>query len=401
MNHPSGTRLHDQVYGFMKPDPHVEDCASCRTAVERIRLERESLDQILFVRLDPLPGRPIGMRILRPQRSGFPLAGMLAASAGLIFTLVLIFATVRPKAQPPLSTRDDPEAVINLLADGIRKATTLTVHFNRTNLTGDRSEVDSGSFILKEDNQIAFSRRLALKLSGGQETEYVLISNGTKVLSLVRNAGTVVKETTGVAVEGLRERLSDRFAFGGILDVASLLRPGSLPEDSKSPLWKQAAPEEFQWGESEGDAKSIAFRLGSARQATRIRLWYEPKSLRLLKRQVEDPVRGSYLETYREYGINEAVADKCFDFPPGRDDTDDTAISFESYLDWKAKGRIEEVWIRQHSLIADLTEPVLRDGKSYRKVRAFLPPEMQGPENIAKLTAGIIPNRVHLSEAGK
>jgi hypothetical protein len=404
MTHLTSTELHDIGYGMGRPTPHLDECADCRRTLELVQKERGSLRGILAAKGSEPVLRARGVAAA-PQRRWISVAGLAAGGLGLVFTMILVFTTPQGSSPAGQAENQTPEQVFQAIEKRILKASTFRVRFVRESIDlaeGNRPErlspFDSGVLYLKEGNQVSFTLRIPPDQPGGLETENLMISDGKRAMGLVREGGSSRLDTTGEAFEGLREKLAVRFCRGGIHLVTNVLRPGSPPEAPKSFLWKGEVATGFRFDKDDGDAKTLTYRLQGGQT---VKLWYNPKTLALLKRRIEDKGHDSFLETYTECAIDDPTPEGEFTFPPGQEESVGVLISTEEYLSLKAKNKIREVWIKPQDLTADLLEPIERQGKMHRKVRVFLEPEFQGPGKNAKLYVGLDAERVHRTDAKK
>jgi hypothetical protein len=392
VEHPTLADLHDAAYGFSSADTrHLEACGRCRGSLEDVERERAVLRRIFQKEL-PAARRRLASKLVAA-----------AAAAAFLAGLVALLWAPREAGVP---AQDDAAKILSDLESNLRKASTLKLRYYRRSYEAadvgpdglhTRSKpFDSGVLLVKEGNRIHFVRREPVTPPGGLDKEFVTVSDGKKFASMMRDVGEVFAEATGGTPAGLGAQVVAGMTRGGI-DVATLLMPdASAPLDSKASFWE--LPEIQGAAISEGGAgtRRLTYRLGKEPSSPRVTLWFEPKSLLLVRMAREDATRGHLVEIYDGFSLNEPIADAEFVLPPGQKEASGEDIELADYLDLKKGGKLREVWIEDRDLRADLTHPLLKDGKKHFKVHVLLPADLIATEKaVLPLIEGLDPARVH------
>lgn len=192
----------------------------------------------------------------------------------------------------------------------IRKASSLKTRLRFRLEVRERDDVDQGDaeFLVKSP-KMAFGD---LKRTTGKETEHrALISDG-KTLSSRRNEGHWNQRS---APAELGEKLATALARGGLV-YWWLSTDAFVVRDPRVGY----ALSDFRPGESEGEVSSVLYRLTNteANVTLEAKLWYEPKTAKLIKRTWEGELLGEHwkcTETYEEFALEPDLPDDKFRFP--------------------------------------------------------------------------------------
>lgn len=206
-----------------------------------------------------------------------------------------------------------PEETFKKIEESIEKAKTLSITFSAGGMAtakggGDGLFQASGVMLLKEGGRFncLVKRRLE-----DRESENSIVCDGTK-LSHKRDQTAAEVIEVPKACRGAASMLVTRV---GILMGGLFQAPGEADEDVKKTL----ALKNLRVGEDDGRAKTLLYTISFGPATLDCRLWYEPKTLRLLKRTMKirkgERVEGSLTESYVEYIVNADIPDEKFKLP--------------------------------------------------------------------------------------
>jgi hypothetical protein len=226
------------------------------------------------------------------------------AGAGFLGILYLVLARSGPWDSGDYALETRAREALYALEAAAERAGTLQVKFRVKGAmagTGEPEEFDSsGTVLLKEKNKIHFSLNVR---RNGDERESFLISNGETMTN-----GFFLQEE---CPEHLSRDFTRRMIRTGIV-ASRLLR--ALHEDATDP---RRTFDAFEFREEPGEEGShiLSYKLRTGPkegQVTAVKLWYDPKSLRLIRRIVSNPTR-SYTESYDQYELGVEIPDDAFD----------------------------------------------------------------------------------------
>ena len=210
---------------------------------------------------------------------------------------------VAARARSLLAKRT-PEGTLKRIEESLVKAKTASLKFRVWAERGGKPEkLDMpGTLLLKEGN------RASLTLSPSSLRR---LCDGRKLLSprLEQDAPTNFRTGLALVISRVGMLPTIYYAFG-------LLDSGGLDEAFQE-MVRTSKVEAVQFGEGDGDAGTLHYRvsfLDSFRNSTEeasVRLWYEPRSLKVLKRSIE--VRGgTFWEAYSEWLLDGEIPDEAF-----------------------------------------------------------------------------------------
>jgi outer membrane lipoprotein-sorting protein len=201
------------------------------------------------------------------------------------------------------------------IQETIEKAKTIRVVFStQVLLDGEPTKHKaSGVLLFAEGNRASIS---ITRPSGTNRT----VSDGSEARDFVV---TSTGETSKAAV--LKPKL-DRSGLARILVSSSIVGPG-MEEIVKYPgycgnVYRPPPPEilDFAFGEGDGQAKTLTYTIkgGSPPGSCAFRLWYDPQSLKILKRTVRQTPGNDRVvvsETYNEFTLNADIPAEKFKLP--------------------------------------------------------------------------------------
>jgi tetratricopeptide (TPR) repeat protein len=210
---------------------------------------------------------------------------------------------VAARARLVLSWRT-PEGTLKRIEDSVRQAKTVSLRFHI------RTQADNGSgrngmdgvLVLKDGNRAMLTLSHMKHLCDGRKLKMDRIK-------FEEDAPENFKEGLALLVSRVGLSPSIFFAF-------HLVDSGGLAEAYQE-LIKTSKVEGAKFGEGEGNAGTLEYRvsfqdsLSKKPVSAQVRLWYEPRTLKVLKRSVEaggEPV----LETYTEWALNGDLSDDLF-----------------------------------------------------------------------------------------
>ncbi len=167
----------------------------------------------------------------------------------------------------------------------------------------EKREEASGIVLVKEGNRALVELKEA---SEKGETGVRWVSDGKRVKTLT----TFLKEST--SEETLPDRLGDRV-------TAALVRVGAVvlaePPDGEGEIGKKYGVSDFKVGEDDGGSRTLTYRLAIEGDLADVRLWYDPKTLVLVKRTVSAKTEMGEVriaETYGEFVLDGEIPDATF-----------------------------------------------------------------------------------------
>lgn len=211
------------------------------------------------------------------------------------------------------------EDTLKAIEESIGKAKTVGLKF-KVEVTpkgeGEDKKSDAeGSVLVKEGNKVL----IAMKgRQAGKEMEVLVVSDGSKLRIAFRDQGEP-KDTPQNFKDWVSVSIA-RVGGAGTFGMVGLLGGGDKrpPPDLRELLQLS----EVAHGENDGNARTLTYRVtyADANQTFDVRLWYEPKSLKLLKRTLAVKSRASQtdvVETYDDYVLGADIPDEKFKLGEG------------------------------------------------------------------------------------
>jgi outer membrane lipoprotein-sorting protein len=208
------------------------------------------------------------------------------------------------------------EETFKKIEESIEKAKTLSITFSVGGMATAKEGQNglfqaSGVMLLKEGGRFncVVKRRLEER-----ELENSIVCDGTKVSHKRDQSAAEVIEVPKV----YRGAASTLVARVGTMMGGLFQGTGGPDEDVKKTL----ALKDLRVGEDDGGAKTLLYTVSLGPATLDCRLWYEPKTLKLLKRTMKirkgESVEGSLTESYVEYIVNADIPDEKFKLQAGK-----------------------------------------------------------------------------------
>ena len=209
------------------------------------------------------------------------------------------------------------EETFRKIEETIEKAKTLSIKFGRERETSHFSRKPLGVF-LQSGKRAWYSEDVL------SATETWCVSDGTRVQCTRPHLydegilGRFKAYERGSASESLERNLKIMLSRAGFtMGLASIaLEPGQDLDFSK-----ELAVSGFRFGEKNGMTNTLLYtlRAGKDSRPTEVTLWYDPKSLKLLKRKTADRLKDgraiTYIESYAEFTLDADIPDEKFKLP--------------------------------------------------------------------------------------
>lgn len=214
-------------------------------------------------------------------------------------TFLLILGTI---------AQESTEETFRKIEESIEKANTLSVTFLCVGPEGFRC---TGTLLLKEGgcfNFAAHTRR------GVREEDVTRICDGTRISSRNGEGDITLSDVPKVQ----RGSAAPVFArLGAFMGSELAGYPGLHPEED---IKKVFAIKDVREGEDDQDAKTLLYSIRLLRAPPQIgdidvKLWYEPKSYKILKRVIglsKQNIVGTFVENYSEVIFNKSIPDNKF-----------------------------------------------------------------------------------------
>jgi outer membrane lipoprotein-sorting protein len=212
------------------------------------------------------------------------------------------------------------EDTFRKIEETIQKAKTLSIkfHFKAAKLTSDEELELDGTFLSKDGNRI---RLECSTLRGELKRELpIIVSDGSRVASFADGKIRQEKE----ASHNFNATLAVLTTRGGVVSLMAGIQSLLVGEKKDTPNAGEAMSiTEIEMGEDDGAMKTLNYKtvikLPPSRTASvEVRLWYEPESLKLVKRTMSHKGKsgsGTITETYNEFTINADIPDEKFKVP--------------------------------------------------------------------------------------
>ena len=194
----------------------------------------------------------------------------------------------------------------------IRDAHTIRVKFSSTVPKPTAGRVDlppmNGEILLKE----GYKTKLTLEgdAAGPRPQKQTIVCDGKKISGEFAHFEQV-KNPARVFHEMLRAVLGRPGIQVGTFALAYGLAfrpPGDVPDPDFNDVFEIGSLAE---GEPDQGAHTLIFRLEGG-IASDVKVWYDPKEFRILKRQITPSGGASYLEIYDEFTLNKEIPDEEF-----------------------------------------------------------------------------------------
>jgi outer membrane lipoprotein-sorting protein len=212
------------------------------------------------------------------------------------------------------------EETFKKIQETFATANTLTFKFNVkvVKAIGGGESALKGTILFKEGNRMRCD--FSILLNGGSQREMLVVSDGSKVAALADGRNREEKEVS----KDFNATLAAVITHGGVLSFIAGFH-SLFAGEKKGALNAEKAPSvtEIKTGEDDGDMKTLSYKTVitplAAQPATfDVRLWYEPKSLRLVKRTMSyrsETESRIFNETYEEFTLNADIPDEKFKLP--------------------------------------------------------------------------------------
>jgi hypothetical protein len=242
--------------------------------------------------IDPVVGRtPPAHRWSMRTLAGLAAVAFLASMYG-----VLIF----PGAEPPAARA--ARAVFEQLDRTAQRASSLKVRFTCEGMATVDGEsapfAASGMLLVRSDNRANLSYSVR---RGSESKDIRFVSNGTMM-----STGLLFEEETP---KHLYSDLVGTWIRLGFISSHGLRNPER--DRSSKGLYQLS---DFAAGPDEDGAKTLTYRVSTPDKPApplSMKLWYDPATRLILKRQVTNPVR-QFTEVYTECLVDQAIPDEAF-----------------------------------------------------------------------------------------
>jgi outer membrane lipoprotein-sorting protein len=208
------------------------------------------------------------------------------------------------------------EETFKKIEETVVAAKTLTSTFDvkLVKETGGEESVFKGTVLFKSGNRM---RCDAAMFRGGSQKQMMFVSDGSKVGALLDGRNSQPKETS----KDFNAALTLLFTRAGVFHFIGGITPLFFGDGLN--LEKAPSVAEFKTGEDDGNMKTLHYKtiitpLVAPPATLDVRLWYEPKSLRIVKRTVSyrsETVSRLFNEIYEEFTLNADIPDEKFKLP--------------------------------------------------------------------------------------
>jgi outer membrane lipoprotein-sorting protein len=208
------------------------------------------------------------------------------------------------------------EETFKKIEDTVAAAKTLSLKFDvkLVKAAGVEESVLRGTILLKKGDRMSLDSAV---IKGGAQKEMLFVSDGSKLSARADGRIRGTKETP----KDLNAHLAAFLTRAGVLHFIGAITPAFFGEGLN--LERAPSVTEIKTGEDEGNLKTLSYKtvitpLVAPPATLDVRLWYEPKSLRLAKRTMRyrsetDPL--TFNETYEEFAIDADIPDEKFKLP--------------------------------------------------------------------------------------
>lgn len=212
-------------------------------------------------------------------------------------------------ASPALGAAQDKgaEEAYRQIRESLEKARTVSVRFKFEGMAADpqggRTVRCSGSIHLKEGNRASLQARTAF---GEREVETLMVSDG-KTLRAIGGSPAPDRDAPARVGSYLRWALMHSSVMAlNARGTAETFDPEAHP------------PSNLKSGEADKDGRTLSYGLTIAGVALEVRLWYDPKTWRIVKRTLTSTRKGvedRISETLEVYVLDADVPDHTFKLP--------------------------------------------------------------------------------------
>jgi len=197
-------------------------------------------------------------------------------------------------------------------AESIRAKLSVDMYFNQ----GGRETKASmtGILLLKTGNKV--SLRFKGKRDEVEHTS-IQISDGNSVGGGMINMGKGIKDPSRMLHDCVRTSLSRTGAMAGIFRAGMAHAFLGAGEDNFKEE-EYFTPYGFVLDNAADGTNTLSYKLEGGDPVVKVKVWYEPKTFRLLKRTLSWKTEGNegrFTETYKEYVLNGKVPDEKFTLP--------------------------------------------------------------------------------------
>ena len=208
------------------------------------------------------------------------------------------------------------EETFKKIEETVSATKTLTFKFDvkLVKAIGGEESVLRGTILLKKGNRMWCDSAV---LKGSSQKKMLFVSDGSKVAAVADGRTFEAKETSRDFNASLTALITRAGAVNVIAGITSLLFGEGLNVE------KPPSVTEIKSGEDDGTMKTLRYTTVMTPLAGRpatldVRLWYEPKSLSLVKRTMRYRSETDaliYSETYEEFTLTADIPDEKFKLP--------------------------------------------------------------------------------------
>lgn len=214
-------------------------------------------------------------------------------------------------AGPASGADRTPQEILERIEHAFHQAKTITVHFSFTQTPDPQALGDpargSGVLLLKEGNRISLDLTTTF---GGKEEQHLFLSDGRRLFVYSTHTNPSVTDAPKDVEAGFRAELTQSGILGA-WTATQLFAAGNKPFTLA----------ELKAGDDDKGLKTLLYKLNTNYPGDRrseARLWYDPKSFRILKRtlHVLDRYDGFTLtENYDQLVLDADIPDEEFKHP--------------------------------------------------------------------------------------
>jgi outer membrane lipoprotein-sorting protein len=208
------------------------------------------------------------------------------------------------------------EETFKKIEETVAAAKTLSLKFDvkLVKAVGVEESVLKGTILLKKGDRMSLDSAM---IKGGDQREMMFVSDGSQISARADGRIRGTKETP----KDFNAHLTTLLTRAGAIHFIGGVTPVFFGDGLN--LEKAPSVTEIRTGEDDGTLKTLTYKtvvtpLVAPPATVDVRLWYEPKSLRLVRRTLSyksETVSRIFNETYEEFTLDADIPDEKFKLP--------------------------------------------------------------------------------------
>jgi len=174
----------------------------------------------------------------------------------------------------------------------------------------------SGMVLIKEGNRTSLTATI---IERNHSSELKIVSDGTTVKTKLGPRRVLECVVPRNLEEGLKLALHRLGAMQAILIAHKVCMLEEEEQEEALKLRKKPPISDFRDGPDDGDSKTILYKITpeGSENAAEVKLWYAPKSYRLVKRTItiKKPTESIFTEIYKEWTLDPELENDEFKLP--------------------------------------------------------------------------------------